>query len=102
MSCCSCVEASETAGDIAQAFSWFTLAESRGALVVCDIQGVGLCFTDPQVHSADGEGFGGLYLLCARLEAPQDLVRVPGTALKPDAVTGQDGAKATASCLAGF
>ena len=34
------------------------LADSGGSLVVCDIQGVGLCFTDPQIHTADGRGFG--------------------------------------------
>ena len=58
LSCCGCLEASATLSDIALAFSYFTWADSGGALVVCDIQGVGLCFTDPQIHTADGRGFG--------------------------------------------
>mmetsp|Transcript_36036 Transcript_36036/g.84689 ORF Transcript_36036/g.84689 Transcript_36036/m.84689 type:complete len:408 (-) Transcript_36036:235-1458(-) len=41
-----------------QAFSHFTWEESRRKLLVCDIQGVGDCYTDPQIHSVDGEGFG--------------------------------------------
>ena len=27
-------------------------------LLVCDIQGVGCYYTDPQIHSVDGEAFG--------------------------------------------
>mmetsp|Transcript_41099 Transcript_41099/g.84071 ORF Transcript_41099/g.84071 Transcript_41099/m.84071 type:complete len:454 (-) Transcript_41099:360-1721(-) len=41
-----------------QAFSHFTWEASDRKLLVCDIQGVGDFYTDPQVHSADGEGFG--------------------------------------------
>ena len=40
----------------AQAFSHFTLEESAHELVVCDIQGVGDLYTDPQIHSSDGGG----------------------------------------------
>ena len=58
LSCCGCLEASASLCDIALAFSYFTFADSGGSLVVCDIQGVGLCFTDPQIHTADGRGFG--------------------------------------------
>ncbi|CAG9465141.1 unnamed protein product [Pedinophyceae sp. YPF-701] len=50
--------ASSSAGGVAQAFSHFTYEASGRQLVVCDIQGVGTCFTDPQVHSRDGQGFG--------------------------------------------
>eukprot|EP00796_Vickermania_ingenoplastis_P010997 gene10997-7640_t len=42
----------------AEAFSHFTLADSGGQYVVCDLQGVGAQLTDPQIHSADGQGFG--------------------------------------------
>lgn len=41
-----------------QAFSHFTFAASGKQLCVCDIQGVLDMYTDPQVHTADGEGFG--------------------------------------------
>jgi len=41
-----------------QAFSHWTYETSGGELVCCDIQGVGEFFTDPQIHSKDGEGFG--------------------------------------------
>jgi hypothetical protein len=26
--------------------------------LICDIQGVGDCYTDPQIHTTNGEGFG--------------------------------------------
>lgn len=34
---------------VAQAFSHYTYVESGGELLVCDIQGVGTTYTDPQV-----------------------------------------------------
>ena len=43
---------------MAKAFSWFTYVSSERLLVVCDIQGVGSFYTDPQIHTWDGEGFG--------------------------------------------
>ncbi|KAJ1467631.1 kinase-like domain-containing protein, partial [Baffinella frigidus] len=39
------------------AFSHFTWEFSKTTLLVCDIQGVGNFFTDPQIHSHDGESF---------------------------------------------
>jgi hypothetical protein len=48
----------ETTQELPQAFSHFTLEASSGQLCVCDIQGVGSFYTDPQIHSRDGEGFG--------------------------------------------
>lgn len=44
--------------ELAQVFSYFTYIASGGSLVVCDIQGVGSTFTDPQIHSIDGKLFG--------------------------------------------
>jgi len=41
-----------------QAFSHLTYVESKGQYLVVDIQGVGDMYTDPQIHSKDGEGFG--------------------------------------------
>lgn len=41
-----------------QAFSHFTYTHSSGFYLVCDIQGVGDRYTDPQVHSKDQQGFG--------------------------------------------
>eukprot|EP01012_Entosiphon_sulcatum_P063764 TRINITY_DN9177_c0_g1_i1.p1 TRINITY_DN9177_c0_g1~~TRINITY_DN9177_c0_g1_i1.p1 ORF type:complete len:743 (+),score=81.78 TRINITY_DN9177_c0_g1_i1:68-2296(+) len=41
-----------------QAFSHFTYVASGGKHLVVDIQGVGDAYTDPQVHSSDGQGFG--------------------------------------------
>jgi pSer/pThr/pTyr-binding forkhead associated (FHA) protein len=41
-----------------QAFSHFTYTHSSGFFLVCDIQGVGDRYTDPQVHSKDQKGFG--------------------------------------------
>lgn len=40
------------------AFSHFSYEASRRRVLICDIQGVGDLYTDPQVHSIDGEGFG--------------------------------------------
>ncbi|GAB5360449.1 hypothetical protein AAMO2058_000629100 [Amorphochlora amoebiformis] len=40
------------------AFSHFTYEASRHQLLICDIQGVGDIYTDPQIHSVNGEGFG--------------------------------------------
>eukprot|EP00961_Rhodomonas_salina_P287414 3883398-Rhodomonas_salina.1 len=44
--------------ELPQAFSHFTWEASNQSLLVCDIQGVGNYYTDPQIHSHDGEGFG--------------------------------------------
>lgn len=44
--------------DVAASFSYFTYITSNKLLVVCDIQGVGTFYTDPQIHTFDGEGFG--------------------------------------------
>ena len=41
-----------------QAFSHYTWEASRNTLLVCDLQGVGDCWTDPQIHTIDGRGFG--------------------------------------------
>lgn len=41
-----------------QAFSHFTYCHSGGKLLICDIQGVDDKYTDPQIHSRDGKGFG--------------------------------------------
>mmetsp|Transcript_37797 Transcript_37797/g.70524 ORF Transcript_37797/g.70524 Transcript_37797/m.70524 type:complete len:293 (+) Transcript_37797:63-941(+) len=48
----------ETDDEVAAAFSYFTYILSEKLLVVCDIQGVGTFYTDPQIHTADGVGFG--------------------------------------------
>eukprot|EP01006_Ploeotia_vitrea_P001471 TRINITY_DN104908_c0_g1_i1.p1 TRINITY_DN104908_c0_g1~~TRINITY_DN104908_c0_g1_i1.p1 ORF type:complete len:378 (-),score=45.67 TRINITY_DN104908_c0_g1_i1:151-1284(-) len=45
-----------------QAFSHFTYCHSQGRLLICDIQGVTMSdgdrYTDPQIHSRNGKGFG--------------------------------------------
>ncbi|XP_037069554.1 eukaryotic elongation factor 2 kinase-like, partial [Pollicipes pollicipes] len=41
-----------------QAFSHFTFERSGHELVVVDVQGVGDLYTDPQIHTADGESYG--------------------------------------------
>lgn len=48
----------ETEDEVAAAFSYFTYINSNKLLVVCDIQGVGTFYTDPQIHTFDGEAFG--------------------------------------------
>merc|ERR1712216_176914 len=48
----------ETEDEVAAAFSYFTYINSNRLLVVCDIQGVGTFYTDPQIHTFDGQGFG--------------------------------------------
>ena len=40
------------------AFAHFTYEASQHRLLVCDIQGVGDLYTDPQIHTIDGKGFG--------------------------------------------
>ncbi|CCW63881.1 unnamed protein product [Phytomonas sp. EM1] len=44
--------------EAAESFSHFTLAESGGSMLVCDLQGVNDLFTDPQIHTEDGKGLG--------------------------------------------
>ncbi|MES1916812.1 MAG: hypothetical protein MHM6MM_008598, partial [Cercozoa sp. M6MM] len=41
-----------------QAFSHFTFEASGRQLLICDVQGVSDLYTDPQIHSRDGRGFG--------------------------------------------
>ncbi|GFR42631.1 hypothetical protein Agub_g3567 [Astrephomene gubernaculifera] len=41
-----------------QAFSHFTWVLTRGLKICVDIQGVGDLYTDPQLHTLDGEGYG--------------------------------------------
>ncbi|CBZ26312.1 elongation factor-2 kinase-like protein [Leishmania mexicana MHOM/GT/2001/U1103] len=41
-----------------EAFSHFTLVESGGSMLVCDLQGVNDFLTDPQIHTVDGKGLG--------------------------------------------
>eukprot|EP00960_Hanusia_phi_P062603 765212-Hanusia_phi.AAC.2 len=41
-----------------QAFSHFTWTWSKGKFLVCDIQGTECDWTDPQIHTIDGDGFG--------------------------------------------
>ncbi|KRY01949.1 Eukaryotic elongation factor 2 kinase, partial [Trichinella pseudospiralis] len=41
-----------------QAFSHFTFEMSAHQLIVVDIQGVGDLYTDPQIHTSDGIGYG--------------------------------------------
>ena len=40
------------------AFTHFTLNISSNRLCVCDIQGVNDLYTDPQIHTYNGYGFG--------------------------------------------
>jgi len=41
-----------------QAFSHFSYCYTQGQTLVCDIQGVDDFYTDPQIHSRDGKGWG--------------------------------------------
>ncbi len=41
-----------------QAFSHFSWEASDHTLLVCDIQGVGDLYTDPQIHHKSGQGYG--------------------------------------------
>lgn len=41
-----------------QSFSHYTFHKSQGQLLIVDIQGVGDDYTDPQIMSLDGEGYG--------------------------------------------
>jgi len=40
------------------AFSHFSYIASEKKFLICDVQGVGDVYTDPQMHSENGEGFG--------------------------------------------
>ncbi len=48
----------EIESDVVGAFCFFTHHVTGGALVITDIQGVGTFYTDPQIHTLDGHGFG--------------------------------------------
>ena len=41
-----------------QSFSHFTFERSGHELIVVDVQGVGDLYTDPQIHTADGDEYG--------------------------------------------
>mmetsp|Transcript_1451 Transcript_1451/g.1917 ORF Transcript_1451/g.1917 Transcript_1451/m.1917 type:complete len:248 (+) Transcript_1451:60-803(+) len=41
-----------------QTFSHYTFERTNGELLVCDLQGVGDYYTDPQIHTRDGRGYG--------------------------------------------
>jgi len=41
-----------------QAFTHFSHQYTHGRLMIVDLQGVGDHYTDPQIHTADGRGFG--------------------------------------------
>ncbi|CBH13826.1 myosin heavy chain kinase A, putative [Trypanosoma brucei gambiense DAL972] len=43
---------------VAEAFSHFTLVDSVGSMLLCDLQGVNDLLTDPQIHTEDGRGLG--------------------------------------------
>ena len=49
---------SEEERNTPQAFSHYTYEASGRQILICDIQGVGDRYTDPQIHSYDGVGFG--------------------------------------------
>lgn len=49
---------SEAARNTPQAFSHFSLVHSNQELVIIDIQGVNDFYTDPQIHTKSGKGFG--------------------------------------------
>lgn len=44
--------------EAAECFSHFTLVESGGSMLLCDLQGVHDFLTDPQIHTEDGKGLG--------------------------------------------
>lgn len=48
----------DTARNTPQAFSHFSLVHSNQELVIIDIQGVNDFYTDPQIHTRSGKGFG--------------------------------------------
>lgn len=41
-----------------QAFSHFTYSFTQGTALCVDIQGVADLYTDPQIHTLDGQGYG--------------------------------------------
>jgi len=49
------VEDSKQCRHTPQAFSHFTFERSGHEIIVVDIQGVGDLYTDPQIHTEDGE-----------------------------------------------
>jgi len=49
---------SEDERNTPQAFAHFTYEASKRQVLICDIQGVGDMYTDPQIHSIDSQGFG--------------------------------------------
>lgn len=50
---------SEDERNTPQAFSHFSYESSNHRLLICDIQGVSDCYTDPQCHSIEQDGIGG-------------------------------------------
>ncbi|GLI63916.1 hypothetical protein VaNZ11_007055 [Volvox africanus] len=52
------VKGDELLRNTPQAFSHFTWVLTKGLKICVDIQGVGDLYTDPQLHTLDGEGYG--------------------------------------------
>jgi len=81
-----------------QAFSHFTFVASGNKLMVVDMQGVSDLYTDPQLHTLDGKGYGegnlgahGMALFfaahhCSPLCAKLGLPPLPRTAVEEDRV----------------
>jgi hypothetical protein len=61
-----------------QAFSHFTYSFTQGTALCVDIQGVADLYTDPQIHTLDGQGYGacglGLSNAAVRLGLPMCLL----------------------------
>ena len=47
-----------TQNHTAEAFTHFTFLQSEHKLLVCDLQGVGGMYTDPQIHTLKGDDYG--------------------------------------------
>jgi len=81
------------------AFSHFTFERSGHELIVVDIQGVGDLYTDPQIHTADGERCAPHWLAAARKEADETPTRLSRVVLQGE--NGRDGgAKASSHLVA--
>ncbi|RHY28385.1 hypothetical protein DYB32_006017 [Aphanomyces invadans] len=84
----------------AQAFSHFSFEQSKGQLMVVDLQGVGSIFTDPQIHSLNAAKYGhgnlgeaGMATFfathrCNRICNALRLTPYDGTELPPEPPTG--------------
>lgn len=91
------VDENDADSHAAQAFSHFTFEESGGRVLICDIQGAGSLYTDPQINTLKGKaggegniGLTGIQAFLLRHQCTPLCKEMKLTALKAGALKAED------------